>query len=75
MYGGSYQIKLSDTQVAFLHKSHLPGANVEVQEEDPDQKKKPAKLVSELTVGQQVDKVRVKELNYFDGVALLSMKS
>ena len=31
--------------------------------------------MSELTVGQVVDKVRVKELNYFDGVALLSMKS
>jgi prolyl-tRNA synthetase len=30
MYGGSYQIKLTDTLNAFLHKSHLPGANVEV---------------------------------------------
>jgi len=76
VYGGSYQIKLNDTYVAFLHKSHLPGANVEAQEEqDPDSKKKPAKLIDELEVGQQIAKVRVKELNYFDGVAQVTMKS
>lgn len=33
VYGGSYQIKLTETQSAFLHKSHLPGANVVAEEE------------------------------------------
>jgi hypothetical protein len=53
VYGGSYQIKLTETQSAFLHKSHLPGANVVVEEEqDPDEKKKkPAKAVTELEAG------------------------
>lgn len=53
VYGGSYQIKLTETQYAFLHKSHLPGANVVVEEEqDPDEKKKkPAKAVTELEAG------------------------
>lgn len=77
MYGDSYQVKLSDTLVGFLHKSHLPGANAEeAEEQDPDEKKKkPSKLISELEQGQQIEKVRVKELNYFDGAPVLTMKT
>ena len=57
-----------------MHKSHLPGANKEIEEEDPDKKKK-AQLIDELVVGQVIDKVRVKELNYFDGIAHVTMRS
>lgn len=72
-YGGSYQVKIGN-DYAFLHKSHLPGANQVVDEEDPDKKKK-VKVIDELEAGQVVDKVRVKELNYFDGVAHVTMRS
>jgi hypothetical protein len=64
-----------------LHKSHLPGAKqanaeVEAEDQDPDgPKKKSVKVINELEAGQQIDKVRVKELNYFDGVAHLTMRS
>ncbi len=52
-YGGSYQVKLPD-QIAFLHKSHLPGKNVAVEDEDQDPdkpKKKAAKPIDELSIG------------------------
>jgi len=88
VYGESYQIKLpTGNTVAFLHKSHLPGAQKKEEEnlsssddeKDPSKfdkkKKKKAKVVDELTQGQVVDQVRVKELNYFDGVAHLTMRT
>jgi hypothetical protein len=83
-YGGSYLLKLPephDSQMAFLHKSHLPGAEQEVEKESSDsdgeekKKKKPKKVVDELTQGQVVDKVRVKEINYFDNCVQMTMRS
>ena len=54
MYGGSYKLTLPglETQAAFLHKSHLPGADSgaaedksDSEEEAKDDKKKKAKKV------------------------------
>lgn len=59
LYGGSYQMRLPDpqaNQLAFLHKSHLPGSQAsqaehEESSEDDDadkKKKKQKKLIDEL---------------------------
>lgn len=65
-----------------MHKSHLPGAaqkqilaDEEVADEDQAAVKKVFRVDEELTIGQTLDKVRVKELNFFDGTAHLTMRS
>lgn len=80
-FGTSYVIHLSDSQTGFLHKSHLPVSdkpeqkNVEEEESKKKDKKKKKTDSDDLTVGSVIEKVRVKEINFFDGVPLLSMKS
>jgi hypothetical protein len=81
-FGSSFVIHLSDSQTGFLHKSHLPVSdkpeqkNVEEEEESKKKDKKKKKTDSDdLTVGSVIEKVRVKEINFFDGVPLLSMKA
>lgn len=46
----------------------------EINELD-EPKKKVYRVDEELTVGQTLDKVRVKEINYFDGFAHLTMRT
>ena len=82
VYGGSYKLSLPgcEQQAAFLHKSHLPGADVNPEDSASDdgetkKKQKAKKVIDELKLGQTVDKVRVKAVNYFDGVVQLTMRN
>jgi ribosomal protein S1 len=61
VYGGSFEVT-SKQGAGFLHKTH------QKQPEDSEEERK------ELKVGQALDRVKVKELNYFDGCPILSLK-
>ena len=55
VYGGSYKVQVPGLQSAFLHKSHLPGANPQTgsagASDDEDAKKKKPQQVTELKAG------------------------
>lgn len=80
LFGGSFKIKIGKDLYGFLHKTHSKdekSTEEESEEEEPLPGKKKAKKVKtdkELTEGQKLEKVRVKEINYFDGCPILSMK-
>lgn len=71
LFGDSFKLKIGNME-GFLHKTHAVLNNEESEEEDVDTKKKKKEV--ELTKGMKLDKVRVKEINYFDGCPILSMR-
>jgi transcriptional accessory protein Tex/SPT6 len=61
LYGNSYLIYLGAGQLGFLHKTQAATSDEGSKNE-------------ELKADQELGQVRVKELNYFDGLAILSNK-
>ena len=70
LFGGSYKVSLGNNLDGFLHKIHAVKA-IKKKLEDEDQQYEKI----ELADGQAILKIRVKELNYFDGVPVLSMRN
>jgi hypothetical protein len=68
--------------LAFLHKTHAVLKEKETkkskkeaaEEEDKEEPKKVLYNKVELEKGQKIDKVRVKEINYFDGCPIVTMR-
>lgn len=82
LYGGSYLVSCQDSGsdsklTGFLHRSHaqVEQAPDEVEEEvNPDEPPKRQAARDELNVGQVLNNVKIKEINYFDRVPILSMR-
>ena len=70
IYGGSYVVTFPNGS-GFLHKSHTKEAK-KAEEDDSDEPVK--KDDNELSVGQVLEQVRVKEINYFDSKPILSIR-
>lgn len=69
LYGGSYLVRLGDKDVyGFLHKLHL-NRDEESKENENDEDKEERKVGTKLEI-----EARVKEINYFDGVPMISLK-
>lgn len=69
MYGSSYLVTLKEAgTTGFLHKINLE----EEEEAKEEGEEKPRPQV--LEVGQTLEQVKIKEINYFDGAPILSMK-
>lgn len=78
-FGESYNIALAPTVNGFLHKIHAVKKQKEKkkskeEQEDEEESPQPLFIQVELEKGQKIEKVIVKEINYFDGVPILSMK-
>lgn len=76
-FGDSYKITLTPTVTGFLHKTHT----VAKEKKSKKQKKEEEEVKTdtkwekvELEKGQKIEKIRVKEINYFDGCPILSMR-
>ena len=54
----------------FLHKINT----IEAQKKQDDDSDEPEKETKEMTVGQVLDQVKVKEINYFDSKPILSIR-
>jgi hypothetical protein len=89
VFGSSFFVKLTSKIMGFLHKSHItdPSDTAEDTEMVDAKKskfgkrlttkvfeKKKSEADAELDVGQVLKKVRVKEINYFDGISVISMR-
>lgn len=70
-FGSSYKLSLTPTMSGFLHKIHAVKKEKKKADDEDDA---PAYTQVELEKGQKVQKVRVKEINYFDGLPILSMR-
>lgn len=68
VFGNSYKVQLTPNVSGFLHKIHT----VKTEKSTADEEETQTKV--ELEKGQKIDKIRVKEINYFDGCPILSMK-
>jgi hypothetical protein len=74
VYGGSYIVNFPDSGSniqGFLHKIHTSERpqkkeDAESEEEEPQQE--------ELTVGQKLESVKIKEINFFDGMPIVSIR-
>ena len=82
-FGDSYRIGLTPSVAGFLHKIHAvkkvqekkkKGGKDEVSRDDEEDGDQVKYEKAELEKGQKVERVRVKEINYFDGCPILSMK-
>lgn len=73
VFGSSYEIKLDKKVTGFMHKIHTAAA-IKPKTASDDEETVITKL-EDLTEGQVLEKVRVKEINYFDGKPILSMRS
>ena len=77
LYGDSYFVDLGGNNTGFLHKTQMIEAQ-EAQSEESDEDGMPTKKKSEkkeiLQVGHLFDHVRVKEINYFDSLPILSLR-
>ena len=70
LYGGSYLVRLGELDVhGFLHKLHVLRDGEEEKEGHNDHDKEERKVGTKLEV-----EARVKEINYFDGVPIVSLK-
>ena len=58
----------------FLHKTHAVKKQKEGKKEAEEDDETPAFVRVELEKGQVIQKIRVKEINYFDGCPILSMR-
>jgi hypothetical protein len=67
VFGNSYEITLAKGVTGFLHKIHT--SKKEKNELGEEETK-----LQELEVGKNIDKIRVKEINYFDAKPILSMR-
>ena len=75
LYGGSFRVKIGKEQYGFLHKIHTKEDENEEDDEEEETATKKKKVASkDLEVGQKLEKLKVKEINYFDGVPILSMR-
>lgn len=71
LYGDSYLVNLqSNGLIGFLHKTHTED-KPEKKEEDDEVKEEPTKV---LDVGYTFPSIKIKEINYFDRVPVLSSK-
>lgn len=87
-FGDSYKLELPHKIMGFLHKTHAVAKEKETRKsrkqreereaEEEEAEEEEVKQVQynkiELEKGKKVEKVRVKEINYFDGVPILSMR-
>ena len=80
LFGSSYQVDLGKGKLAFLHKTHSrkeEPVEEDVEMADDDELPEPKKLEDihpMLQVGETISYVKIKEINYFDLMPLLSVK-
>jgi ribosomal protein S1 len=73
IYGGSYIVEFPESGIAlngFLHKSQIAEYRKQ-EDDDSDEQQAPEK---ELTVGQTLETVKVKEINYLDRTPIVSIR-
>lgn len=80
-FGDSYRVTITPSITGFLHKIHAVKKEKEpkkkakdADEVDEDEVKETKYERVELEKGQKIDRIRVKEINYFDGCPILSMR-
>ena len=87
-FGDSYKIELPNKVYGFLHKIHAVIKEKESRKARKQREERAAEGIEasdeevkqtqynkvELEKGQKLDKVRVKEINFFDGCPIMSMR-
>lgn len=58
-----------------MHKTHTEDKKAQEEEEDEEKTKKKATASTVLEEGTMLSQVKVKEINYFDGVPIISSKN
>jgi len=82
LYGGSYLVSCQDSGpdsklTGFLHKIHTKEEQPPDQSNDKEDQDEPSRkqaVKDELKIGQVLKNVKIKEINYFDGIPILSMR-
>jgi len=74
LYGDSYLINMQQSGlIGFLHKAHTAEEKkVDAEEDEAEAKQTERKL---FDVGHVFESVKIKEINYFDGMPILSARS
>lgn len=80
-FGDSYRISVTPLVNGFLHKTHTVLKEKETRKSKKQREEAGVEEAPEVTYkkvelekGQKLEKVRVKEINYFDGCPILSMR-
>lgn len=74
LYGDSYIVNLGGGHSAFLHKTNMSDVVARESESDDEEEKKQVARPEILEVGKELQQIKVKEINYFDGLPIVSLK-